>query len=477
MQLKVTGWRKSKASSNEDGGVSSLTSWLERRAAIKKKSPVRIRKSRVDGDALIVTASGEDARFISMAHNLSFAGAPVTIETLSATGRGSTPSGRAPMTFSFLRNGEAAHSKDDSKLSAAEITEKFQAVLASRYVPDVKFLDLSDLASHPEIKAMGFTGNPFSRPSFFPALLKVVNQSFATPEAKEEAVHSVSLARNGLHRITPIRPLPQTFPHLKNLDLSGNLFERINAIAGWKTEFPQLEHIILTETKLEANVPDLRAQLIRWYPKLHMIDQVEITAEESAAARTVKPIPPTRPPVWEDRDQVGEKFLVDFYAGFDNDRKTLVNEYYDEKSRFSLSVNTSALRDPAAAPDAPKNQSWGQYIPQSRNLTRISHAAARAKRLHRGREDIARVFMSLPTTRHPSFGPMTFTSGCSNAGLKLMYQIHLANIHKALMAYYSQSTESSRSPARMGKRYSSAASTEHSFSALVVPRASASSMT
>jgi hypothetical protein len=57
LQLLVTGWRKSKAASNSDGGVSALTSFLERRAGISSKKnkaakgitktqPVRIRKVR-----------------------------------------------------------------------------------------------------------------------------------------------------------------------------------------------------------------------------------------------------------------------------------------------------------------------------------------------------------------------------------------------------------------------------------------------
>ena len=41
VELKVTGWTKSKASTNPDGGQSSLISWLEKKASSKLGSRVR----------------------------------------------------------------------------------------------------------------------------------------------------------------------------------------------------------------------------------------------------------------------------------------------------------------------------------------------------------------------------------------------------------------------------------------------------
>jgi len=40
-ELKVTGWNKSKASTNPDGGVSSLITWLEKKASNRLSSRVR----------------------------------------------------------------------------------------------------------------------------------------------------------------------------------------------------------------------------------------------------------------------------------------------------------------------------------------------------------------------------------------------------------------------------------------------------
>ena len=47
VELKITGWNKSKASSNPDGGVDSLIKWLEKKASTKLGSrtrSVRIKK-------------------------------------------------------------------------------------------------------------------------------------------------------------------------------------------------------------------------------------------------------------------------------------------------------------------------------------------------------------------------------------------------------------------------------------------------
>lgn len=44
MELKITGWTKSKASSSADGGVSSLISWLEKKASSRLGSRARYLK-------------------------------------------------------------------------------------------------------------------------------------------------------------------------------------------------------------------------------------------------------------------------------------------------------------------------------------------------------------------------------------------------------------------------------------------------
>lgn len=47
VELKVTGWEKSKASSNDDGGVSSLVKWMEKKASHRlgsRTKEVRIKK-------------------------------------------------------------------------------------------------------------------------------------------------------------------------------------------------------------------------------------------------------------------------------------------------------------------------------------------------------------------------------------------------------------------------------------------------
>lgn len=41
VELKVTGWEKSKASSDQDGGVSSLIKWMEKKASHRLGSKTR----------------------------------------------------------------------------------------------------------------------------------------------------------------------------------------------------------------------------------------------------------------------------------------------------------------------------------------------------------------------------------------------------------------------------------------------------
>jgi nuclear RNA export factor len=43
-ELRVTGHKSSKAASNSDGGLNSLIVWIEKRASLKAKRPVKVKK-------------------------------------------------------------------------------------------------------------------------------------------------------------------------------------------------------------------------------------------------------------------------------------------------------------------------------------------------------------------------------------------------------------------------------------------------
>ena len=282
----------------------------------------------------------------------------------------------------------------------ADVTELLKNLIARRYNHDTKVLDLSNLGQDPELVNIGMFGSNTTTSKFFPALMKVCDSGFANEQQKTEAVPSISLAGNGLANLDSVTTLAQTFPNLKNLDLSNNQFKSIQSLDRWRMKFRKLEHIVLFGNPLIDSDPTLIAELMRWYPSLRHVGSTQVRSEEEAyAAMQPKVAIPTAPANFQDDMGIAKHFITHFFPAFDTDRHALVRECYDKYSRFSMSVNNSAVRDQSTAqPPA----SWEQYLRSSRNLKKLKNPRTRADRLYKGQSSIQFAFNVLPPTRHPS---------------------------------------------------------------------------
>ncbi|KAK3076357.1 hypothetical protein LTS18_013230, partial [Coniosporium uncinatum] len=273
--------------------------------------------------------------------------------------------------------------------------------LTSRYNAEMKLLDLKALGQDPQLVAIGMFQSTSTQSKFFPALMKIADQQFENNQQKREAIQSVSLAGNELESVTIVTTLAQTFPELKNLDLSNNKLTDLKAISAWRHKFRSLDYLMLAGNPLMTQVPDYKSEMKRWYPKLRWLDGEQIrTDEEAATAQQAKKNPlPTRGPSFSDECQIAETFVRNFFVGYDTDRPALVNMYYDQDTSFSLSLNTHAKRDEKA--DHPEKQDWVAYIRLSRNVKHLKNPQARKARKLHGPSEIGNVFSQLPASRHP----------------------------------------------------------------------------
>ncbi|RHZ52008.1 hypothetical protein CDV55_102370 [Aspergillus turcosus] len=385
-QVSVRGWKQSKAASNRDGGLESLIAFLEKKLTApdsKAGARARITKSRVEGDSVIVSIRPELLDRMLQLNGFSFAGAPLTIEPYGPSANGMTDQ---PMLSDIAQNGGAP--------STADTKSKMTAILGKRYYQQTKLLDLSKLGSDPDLLAMGIFNSTSTESKFFPALMKVWEMSFDNSTARREAVESVSLADNQLANIAVVTSLAQTIPDLKNLDLSNNNFKDAQSLIGWRWKFRNLEFLDLTGTPFSAD-PTFKDTMMKWYPKLRVLNNVEVRTAEEIAAQKKTPIP-VQPPHFLDESQIAENFVRAFFVGYDNDRNDLLNGVYDNRSTFSLNVNTSAPRAQQT-----ETAGWDPYIKKSRNLLKINHLPARMSRAYVGVEKIREVWNSLPKTKHP----------------------------------------------------------------------------
>ncbi|EAW08225.1 mRNA export factor mexA [Aspergillus clavatus NRRL 1] len=385
-QVSVRGWKQSKAASNRDGGLESLLAFLEKKLSPpdSKTGPrARISKSRVEGDSIIVSIRPELLDRMLQLNGFSFAGAPLTIETYGQSANGMADQ---PMLSDIAQSGGAP--------STADTKSKMTAILGKRYYQQTKLLDLSKLGSDPDLLAMGIFNSTSTESKFFPALMKVWEMNFDNSTTRREAVESVSLADNQLANIAVVTTLAQTIPDLKNLDLSNNSFKDAQAMIGWRWKFRSLEFLDLTGNPFSAD-PTFKDTMMKWYPKLRVLNNVEVRTLEEIAAQKKTPIP-VQPPHFLDEGQIGENFVRAFFMGYDNDRNDLLNGVYDNRSTFSLNVNTSAPRAQQT-----ETAGWDPYIKKSRNLLKISHLPARMSRAYVGVEKIREVWNTLPKTKHP----------------------------------------------------------------------------
>lgn len=234
----------------------------------------------------------------------------------------------------------------------------------------------------------------------FPAMMVVCDQMFTTWQEKRDAIVSVTLANNGLDNVRHVTALAQTFPNLKNLDLSSNNLTDLKSIENWRWKFRHLENLVLTDNPITSKEPNFNIEVMRWYPKLQILNGIQVRTPEQVAA-TIEaansPIPISGSD-FRDVGQVGENFIRQFFTTYDHDRSSLLENYYDARSLFSMAINMTAPRDREHSVAIPP---WAPYTKHSRNLVKFTNPGARYNRRYKGAQAIKSTWSEFPATRHP----------------------------------------------------------------------------
>ena len=296
---------------------------------------------------------------------------------------------------SLGRNGTAKQPQTDLSQTGVETKAVLREVLARRYDPNLRLLNLSALKQDPDLQRLGVFANPGTESKFFPALMKICDDVWDSPAKKAEAVESVIVSNNQLSSVLDITTLAATLPSLRNLDLSDNLISDFDGLKFWRWKFRDLEQLILTNNPIDSAL-DFKQTITKWYPKLIQLNGVEVRTRKDVEKQH-NPLP-ILPAYFQDEANIGAKFVTDFFPLFDVDRGTALRNFYDATSTFSVSVNTHAKR---VQHEENQSSTWDQYIKKSRNLLKITHLPARQSRLFRGVQ-IQSVWEQMPKTKHPS---------------------------------------------------------------------------
>ncbi|KAK8181548.1 mRNA export factor mex67 [Phyllosticta capitalensis] len=381
-QFRITGFKGSKASVNEDGGVGSLVAFLEKKLTFNMQKsaksrgatqpPVKIKRYTTENpDSILVTVTSTEAPYLKRLDNWVFAGKPLKIEE------------------------EKEREQPAKETTSNELTDVFVRVLERRYSAEQKLLDLSNIGSDPDLVKLGIFNMASTTSKFFPALMKTLDNQFKTATEKKNAIESVLLQSNQLSDLKTISSLAVTLPDLKNLDLSTNNISTLADLEPLKRKLRKIDHLILSSNPVEQTA-NWHEEVTKWFPTMRFLNGVQVREAPKAGRDGI----PVRPPVFADDSNVAAPFIANFFAGFDGDRANLVNMYYDNTSQFSLQVNTHALREPNS--EMPTKNEWDAYIKRSRNLKAITHRHARTARLYRGPDAVREAFSTIPPTKHAS---------------------------------------------------------------------------
>ena len=329
----------------------------------------------------------EDAEELLKLNNFVFAGAKLTVTE--------DPAGWP---------GQQTTTKPKLSQETLERKTQLQQVLATRYDAGAKLLNLSRLGEDPVLIGMGYLEDKDRAEKTFKVLMAICDETFPTADAKREAVVSISLANNNIDWVGQVYDLAETFPDIKNLDLSGNMFKQLKSLNRWRGRFRNLETLLMMGSPVETEDPNYKTELMQWFPKLMNLSNIQVrtpeqVAAEEAARAAARPVPiPQYGSDFRDASGISEAFLTQFIQLYDTDRAQVASIFYDEASQFSLSVTTQTPRDHSDSPVLP----WAAYLRYSRNLTKITSRSARVQRLVKGAAMIKELWTTLPQTRHPS---------------------------------------------------------------------------
>ncbi|EKG22402.1 hypothetical protein MPH_00264 [Macrophomina phaseolina MS6] len=393
VKLRVSGYKKSKASANADRGVGSLVAFLENKATANRQKALKagrlagndvkvsiVNHHEESDDALTFNVPADIANTILRMDGWSFAGANLSIKKADRS-REPTP---------------------EQNENTAKLRATFTSVLDRRYNAETKLLDLSALGQDPDLKALGlFNMGSETSAKVFPALMIHCDRIFKSAAEKREKINAVTLHSNELASLDNVKTLAHTFPDLKNLDLSNNKFAQLEDLRPWKTRFRKLDHLVVSGNPFELSAPEYHVEILKWFPSLRLLNGVQVRsdAEVTQAVTCSKEGIPVKPRAMLGDEDITNNFVSMFFPGFDADRSALVNAYYDKDSQFSFSVNTHAMRDPSLTESLTK-QEWESYIRRSRNMKAINHLPARQARLFVGQEQIRGAFATIPPTKH-----------------------------------------------------------------------------
>ncbi|CUM64319.1 uncharacterized protein PRCAT00001919001 [Priceomyces carsonii] len=278
--------------------------------------------------------------------------------------------------------------------------EVITGFLRSRYQPEIRMLNLAAVKQDPSLVSKGFFASLSTTSKFFPALMKVAKEL-------KLSLTSVDLSGNELTDLSMISSLAYTFPMLENLSLLNNNLSRLKSFETWKHKLNFLRELIITENPIlnlhnPNDLVNLKTELMRIFPRLIVLNGEIIRNEQVLMTNLTFPFEPSQGMFFQDDEiqNISTNFVANYYKLWDNNRQELLILYQNE-SQFSMQVDSAHPHSLESNTNQFNNSTdFGYYLPQSRNLSRVSSTKSRMSRVAKGQSEIYELFKLLPKSRH-----------------------------------------------------------------------------
>ncbi|KPI90891.1 Nuclear RNA export factor 1 [Papilio xuthus] len=274
----------------------------------------------------------------------------------------------------------------------ANMKEKMKLVMAKRYNPATKALDMTKFHSDSDLSEI-FCG--LFRPVIMLTAIDIIAENIPDIEA-------LNLNDNKLHGLDHLKVMATKLKNLKILYLGDN---RIPVVGSLES----LRNLPLVELMLKGNPlrnrfndhDDYVSTVRKKFPKLVRLDGVDLppaigfdVAEDVAlpAQQQSFLIEPAA------QDFV-RQFLAQYFAVYDSEsRQSLMDAYHENAT---MSMTTSYLtHDIRNSPSTKLHQ----YLPNSRNILRITDRESRRRYLRTGKLQVVAFICDLPKTTHDLMG-------------------------------------------------------------------------
>lgn len=275
--------------------------------------------------------------------------------------------------------------------STSNTIEFLRNVILKRYDIQKKMLNLEDLDQDQDLLQRGMMSNVSTRSRTFPALIKIAS------EEPHMVVESINLANNRLRDINMISTLPKYFPNLKNLCLANNQIARTTVFEIWENKFLSLRELLMLNNSV-TKYHGYKKDMLRIFPKLVILDNIVVRDQNRLNSIYTFPIKIQQ--FFFENSQLSVtagEFITNFLNCWDTDRNQLL-PLYITNSQFSMAVDGPIPSSSVKISD--QTPSFGYYIRNSRNITKISNNMKWHSRLAKGPNEILTLFKKFPNTKH-----------------------------------------------------------------------------